>query len=129
MKQNNQLKNQNIIRNLFPVLGASVSLVVFFISLAMGLDGVVNYFYPHERAYPRNIREMRNELISEYCPDRDKDCQLPYNDEQIAQFLEEEQREHQERNRLRNLNQATQAWIMTIVAGVFMTYFVKQLKK
>lgn len=129
MKKNNLLKSQNIMRNLFPVVGASVSLVVFFISLAMGIDGAVNYFYPHERAYPRNIREMRGEIVSEYCPDRDKDCQLPYTDEQIAAMLEEEQQEHLANRRADNFNRAVQAWLMAIIASVFMIYFAKQLKK
>ena len=69
----NIFQSQNAVRKLFPVVGASVSLVVFFIALASGINSTVNYFYPRERAYPRNIREMRSEILREYCPDRDKD--------------------------------------------------------
>ena len=111
------------------VVGASVSLVVFFIALASGINGTVNYFYPRERAYPRNIREMRSEIVREYCPDRDKDCQLPYTDEQIVAMLEEERQVHLANNRADNFNQAVQAWLMAIIASVFMIYFAKQLKK
>ena len=81
------------------------------------------------RAYPRNIREMRSEIVREYCPDRDKDCQLPYTDEQIAAMLEEERQVHLANNRADNFNQAVQAWLMAIIASVFMIYFAKQLKK
>lgn len=129
MKKNNLLKSQNIMRRLFPVVGASVSLVVFFIALASGINGTVNYFYPRERVYPRNIREMRGEIVREYCPDRDKDCQLPYTDEQIAAMLEEERQVHLANNQADNFNQAVQAWLMVIIASVFMIYFAKQLKK
>lgn len=125
----NIFQSQNAVRRLFPVVGASVSLVVFFIALASGINGTVNYFYPRERAYPHNIREMRSEIVREYCPDRDKDCQLPYTDEQIAAMLEEERQVHLANNQADNFKQAVQAWLMAIIASVFMIYFAKQLKK
>ena len=44
----NIFQSQNAVRKFFPVVGASVSFVVFFIALASGINGTVNYFYPRE---------------------------------------------------------------------------------
>ena len=132
LKQKNDSQNVTWIKKIFPILAATASLLVFFVSFSLGVNHTVSLFRPV--VYYQSFHDFKQQQglsasVSETDKDKDVVPATPmYTEQQLRAIYEEEKASRRERVTNESINGAIKSWIIAALSLVLLIYFKKQLK-
>lgn len=130
LKQKNDSQNATWIKKIFPILAATASLLVFFVSFSLGVNHTVSLFRPV--VYYQSFHDFKQQQgLSASVSKTDKDVAPvtpTYTEQQLRAIYEEEKARRQESATNESINGAIKSWIIAALSLVLLIYFKKQLK-